>query len=289
MKDSDWQILYELYKTPNMTKVASRLYITQPSLTKRLQAMEEEFQIKIVNRTTKGVEFTREGEVLAQKAQQYLVFMKGIRRELRQLKGNKREIITIGSSYTYNKYVLPEILFEYSKDHSDIRFEVLNEQSNLLFRKACDGEVDVAFVQGDYKGAVLQRRVDEYQAYILTKECIQLEDLPHMSRINYKSNDRSKELLNNWWETHYNLLVPAGMSVGYVDVAWQLVSKGLGYTCCFLPENYENPYNLVLTPMENLDGTPLKRNTWFVYRDVEKRSEGLKDFIAYINKKIVLK
>ena len=37
MKDSDWEILYELYKNPNMTKVANLLYITQPSLTKRLQ------------------------------------------------------------------------------------------------------------------------------------------------------------------------------------------------------------------------------------------------------------
>ena len=40
MKDSDWEILYELYKNPNMTKVANLLYMTQPSLTKRLQHME---------------------------------------------------------------------------------------------------------------------------------------------------------------------------------------------------------------------------------------------------------
>ena len=37
MKDSDWEILYELHRNPNMTKVANLLYITQPSLTKRLQ------------------------------------------------------------------------------------------------------------------------------------------------------------------------------------------------------------------------------------------------------------
>jgi len=42
MKDSDWEILYELHRNPNMTKVANLLYITQPSLTKRLQHMEAE-------------------------------------------------------------------------------------------------------------------------------------------------------------------------------------------------------------------------------------------------------
>ena len=51
MKDSDWLILSELYKNPNMTKVADLLYTTQPSMTKRLQHMEEEFGVTIVDRT----------------------------------------------------------------------------------------------------------------------------------------------------------------------------------------------------------------------------------------------
>lgn len=37
MKDFDWELLHELYKNPNMTKVSNVLYISQPSLTKRLQ------------------------------------------------------------------------------------------------------------------------------------------------------------------------------------------------------------------------------------------------------------
>ena len=34
MKDTDWKILYELYMTPNITKVAEKLFIAQPTLTK---------------------------------------------------------------------------------------------------------------------------------------------------------------------------------------------------------------------------------------------------------------
>ena len=47
MKDSDWRILCELYQTPNITKVAEKLFMTQPTLTKRLQYIEEEFQTRI--------------------------------------------------------------------------------------------------------------------------------------------------------------------------------------------------------------------------------------------------
>ena len=74
MKDSDWVILYELYKNPNMSKVASLLFMTQPSLTKRLKQMESEFQVTIVNRTPKGLEFTKEGEFLANQANVYQRF-----------------------------------------------------------------------------------------------------------------------------------------------------------------------------------------------------------------------
>lgn len=37
MRDIDWKILYELYTTPNITKVAEKLFMAQPTLTKRLQ------------------------------------------------------------------------------------------------------------------------------------------------------------------------------------------------------------------------------------------------------------
>ena len=128
MKDSDWEILYELYKNPNMTKVANLLYITQPSLTKRLQHMEEEFQVTIVNRTPKGLEFTPEGEYLGEQARQYLDFIKKTKAMLEEMKANTDSLITIGSSYTYSKYILSDLLVEYRMTHPNTEFSIVNEQ-----------------------------------------------------------------------------------------------------------------------------------------------------------------
>ena len=100
MKDSDWEILYELYRNPNMTKVANLLYMTQPSLTKRLQHMESEFQVTIVNRTPKGLEFTEEGKFLGKQAEAYLEFLRKTKDKLKEFQENSEGVITIGSSYT---------------------------------------------------------------------------------------------------------------------------------------------------------------------------------------------
>ena len=55
MKDFDWELLHSLHKNPNMTKAVNILYIAQPSLTKRLQYIEAEFDVTIVARTPKGL------------------------------------------------------------------------------------------------------------------------------------------------------------------------------------------------------------------------------------------
>lgn len=289
MKDFDWEILYELRRNPNMTKAANLLYMTQPSLTKRLQKMEAEFQITIVNRTSKGLEFTAEGEYLAKRAELYLDFMKETRTKLAQIKENAEGTITIGSSYTYSKYTLSDVLFQYNQICPNVHFNVINEQSNLLFRKMLDGSIDVGFIRGDYEGPVKQVRIGCNQAYLVTKEPVSLADLPNLQRIEYKTNDRTDELLKGWWQDWFDRLPGPGMMVGYIDVAWQFIQKGLGYTCCFLPDHFDNRYQLCLTPLCYRDGSQVSRNTWFVYSQNKTKTKILEDFIRYITNELTLK
>ena len=195
MKDTDWEILYELYKNPNMTKVADLLYITQPSLTKRLQHMEEEFQVTIVNRTTKGLEFTKEGEYLAQQAKKYLDFINQTRNVLKELKDTSDGEIVIGASYTFSKYTLSDILLSYSKTHPHTRFTIVNDQSNILFRKMFDDSIDVGFIRGDYDGAVNRTLIAVNSAYLVTREPVDFDEIRDMQFIGYKTNDKSRDIL----------------------------------------------------------------------------------------------
>lgn len=289
MKDSDWQILLELYRTQNITKAADRLFITQPSLTKRLKQMEEEFQVRIVKRTTKGVEFTREGEFLAGKAQEYLRFMNGLRRELHEIEDEKKTVIVLGSSYTFSKRELPDILLNYSLQDPDVTFDVQIEQSNLLFRRAVDGDLDAAFIRGDYEGKVEKGRVGEYLGYILTKKPIKVTDILDMDRISYRTNDQTLSIIDGWWREEFGTEPPAGANIGYIDGASQVIARGENYyMIAFLPEDYENTCNLELTPIFHEDGSAVVRNTWFVYKKNRDMSKSLKRFLDYVDDNIVI-
>lgn len=282
MKDSDWLILSELYKNPNMTKVADLLYTTQPSMTKRLQHMEEEFGVSIVNRTAKGLVFTPEGEYLGRQADIYLRFLEETRRELERMKHMGDSVINIGSSYTYSKYDLGELMLRYRRQHPEVHFNVITEGSDSLFRRMLDGTIDVAFIRGDYGGSLNKVLVGRNNAYVVTKEPVILSDLKTMTRIGYSTNRQTQKQLDDWYTEQFSEPAPANMSVGYIDVAWQLVERGAGYVCCFVPENYEGQGRLFLTPMCHRDGTPVSRNTWFFYPKSKRLPEAQADFIRYV-------
>lgn len=72
MKDTDWKILHELYQNKSITKVAGIMYMTQPSITKRIKQIEAEFQTKIIDRTPHGIDFTETGTFLAGQAEKYI-------------------------------------------------------------------------------------------------------------------------------------------------------------------------------------------------------------------------
>lgn len=258
------------------------LYISQPSLTKRVKNMEKEFGVKIINRTSKGVKFTSEGEYLAKKAKEYMEFIKNVKEGLNSYKTELEGTIKVGSPYTYSKFELTDVLFEYSQVNKNVKFEIINDQSNNLFKMVLKNHIELGFICGDFDGDVNKILVKQNKAYIVSKEPINLEKLSQMQRIDYKTNDKSKEILDRWWRKTYGENLPIGMFAGYVEFAWQLVDKGLGYACCFLPDGFEKVYNLCLTPILDDEGNNIIRNTWLVYPKKKQMSTVVKDFVQFV-------
>ena len=282
MKDSDWAILYELHKNPSMTKVAGLFKMTQPSLTKRIKHMEAEFQVKIVERTSHGLKFTKEGEYLAVQAQEVLALNDKIKKGLAELTREEQNSVKLGAAYTYMQHELPNTLLDFARKNPEIQLNVMDAPSDVVLRKLLEGSIDAGFIRGDYEADIGKILVKRDQAYLVTKEPVEIEDLPHMERIRYRSNNRTVALLEDWWNECFEQKSSVGSTVGYLDLAIQLVSKNEGYTICFLPGDYENEDRLCLTPLYRKDGTPVLRNTWFIYPPKEQKNSALCTFTEYI-------
>ena len=183
-------------------------------------------------------------------------FIKDVKHGLYTYKTELEGTIKIGSPYTYSKFELTDVLYRYSQEHKNIKFEIINDQSNNLFRMILENHIELGFVCGDFEGDVDKILVKQNKAYIVSKDPIN---------------------------------PPVGMFAGYVEFAWQLVDKGLWYACCFLPEGFEKVYNLCLTPILDDDGNSIIRNTWLVYPKGKQMSSVVNNFIKFIKDNIEIR
>lgn len=289
MKDDDWIILDALSRNPNISSLARFLYMSQPTLTKRIQHIETEFGIQIAERTPQGLKLTKEGTYLCKRAERYISFAEKTRRELEAMKRSDNHVITIGSSYTFNRYNLWDILSDYNKTDPSACFDVANDLSQNLFRLLLDDKVDVAFVRGDYEGPVEKIHVERAQGYIVSANPVELDDLPKMRRIEYRTSPHTAKLAADWWKERFDTKLPFGMLVGYLSLCWKPIATSEDmYTICFLTDKFENSFNLHLTPIYYADGTPVTRDSWCMYQKSKVLPEHVKSFIDYVASEVAL-
>lgn len=282
MRDNDWRILYELYLTPNITKVAEKMYMTQPTLTKRLQYIEEEFQTRIVSRSTKGVTFTKEGEYLARQAELYLQFRGGIDRRMEAFKQEGLGTIRVASSLTFSKEVLPVLIEKFQKKYPNVSFDIQTSRSTYLAQFLTDGTSDLAFVRGEYECDLYKKRLTTEQAYLISKESLNCDELLKYCRIETIYGESSRKQLNQWWNERFEEGPSCSVTVGFHEVAWEMVRKGVGYSLAFAQENDMKTDGIYYTPLIYKNGTPVKRNTWLIYSKDTEKSPYVEEFIELV-------
>ena len=62
MKIKQLEYLLEVVECGSISKAAQQLFVSQPSLTKSIMGLEEEYGIQILIRKPRGIELTEEGK-----------------------------------------------------------------------------------------------------------------------------------------------------------------------------------------------------------------------------------
>jgi DNA-binding transcriptional LysR family regulator len=86
------------------------LHISQPAVSKHVQALETELGVMLIQRVGKQVILTEEGRLVQQYAEQVLGLAQETQRALRELQGLQRGTLRLGASSTPGIYLLPPVL-----------------------------------------------------------------------------------------------------------------------------------------------------------------------------------
>ena len=281
MRDFDWKIIATLHKYKNISKTANILFIAQPTLTKRIQLIEEELGVSLVVRTTKGVTLTAEGEYVARKAEQILRAIDEIKLNFTNASGGTVGTLRIGVPNSYAVYIMPKLLKEFSDLYPNIKFDIEIAASNEIIKLVENHEVNVGFARGSYTTSLEKVLLADDQVFLVSKDPLDLDKLPELPRIDYAREPSIESAINTWWNQRYKEKPLIRMQVNHGNTAIAMVREGLGYGFFSDRNFFKDAPELYAQPLIFTDGTYFTRKTHLYYVKDETYNQVAMNFINF--------
>lgn len=143
MEFKQLQSFTAVVKHQSFTKAAEKLFLSQPTVSAHVSALEEELGKRLILRTTKSIELTPKGE----EVYDYAVRILGLRDRMMECCAMQpQKIIHLGASTIPSAYILPELLPEFGALFPDTYFSIHQSDSQGVVDALKEGIFDVGMI-----------------------------------------------------------------------------------------------------------------------------------------------
>lgn len=281
MNLKDWEILATINQEGNISKAAKKLFLTQPAVTLRIKKIEKDLSVKILYRTNRGAQLTPQGEYLANQSLGILKQVDNIKSSLQSMNNPLAGTIKIGAANFMMRYKLPEILLQFKRKYPLVNYIVTTGWSSDIFKLMQDEDVHISFVRGNYEWKDSKHLLFDEPLCIASMRKIDIEMLPELPRIDYKTDYKLKELINTWWMENFTDAPKVNMVVARTDICKQMLIDGLGYA--ILPKlvvrDVPNMYTIDLI---DKNSETIVRPSWMLYKKSTTEIPIVNAFVEFI-------
>lgn len=130
----------------SILKAANELHISQPPLSKQMQALEKELGVTLFERTSRGIRLTVKGELLYKKALSLISYSESILTELQQ---PAADTINIGIVTSATDFTL-SLMDSFCRTR-DVKFSIYEKDSFEHIKMLEKGLLDVALVRSPFE------------------------------------------------------------------------------------------------------------------------------------------
>ncbi len=140
----------------SIRKAADALFLSQPTVTARIKALEKELDTELFNRHGRRMTLTEKGKAFVPYAEQMI---HSYRQGKKQLKGgNNQKEIVIGANIITSQYFIPFALPLWKQAHPHLHFTFISASNDVLIDKLLKKQVDVALIKD-----VLHNRLQNHE------------------------------------------------------------------------------------------------------------------------------
>ena len=153
----------------SFSAAAEHCFVTQPSLSMQVKALEEELGVVLLDRSKKPVIPTEAGEVVLSRARETIKAYKCIRESVAELKGETAGKLRLGVIPTVAPYLLHKFLPAFVRDYPKVELEISEMVTADIVEALRRDRLDAALVAGGTCGEGIAEHElfgDRFFAYV---------------------------------------------------------------------------------------------------------------------------
>jgi LysR family transcriptional regulator, cys regulon transcriptional activator len=135
----------------NITAAALKLHTSQPGVSKQLKLLEEELGFQIFLREGRSLtRMTPVGAQIVERAQRILHELKSIRRLSDDLRNEAGGVLSIGTTHTQARYVLPQVIRAFRERYPEVKLHLHQGTSEQIAEMMDADQIDFAIATGSH-------------------------------------------------------------------------------------------------------------------------------------------
>lgn len=143
---SIYKIFNTVAKTGNISNAAKELYISQPAISKSITKLEENLNVKLFHRTSRGVHLTKEGMVLYESTKTAFDALLQGEENIRKINQLGIGHLRIGVSTTLCKYILLPYLKNFVLRYPHIKITIECQSTLKTLELLAQGKIDIGLI-----------------------------------------------------------------------------------------------------------------------------------------------
>ena len=243
-----------IYEEGSLTKAAEKLFLTQPSLSKYIITLEDNYGMRIFDRSTSPWGLTDFGEEFIRVSREALCLNRHLEQKIQDIQNFKFGKLSVGIPVTRATHLLPQLLPVFQERYPDIKLQIVEKSSSALEELLLRGALDlIVFYQDDVNPLLNYQLLGKEKLYLVTAPGYIYGTQPgqrfHEIVYNYSLEEKPFILLHEMQRTRkiaerifldYKIKPQVQVVTRQLELATKLCIKGLGVT--FTTETLRNSF-----------------------------------------------
>ena len=144
MEIGQLQAFLAVVREGSFTNAANRLNLTQPSLSARIQQLEQSLNGELFMREKRPVQLTPIGEIFIDYAERALGILEAGQEAVRTASLGEAGRVSVACPFSLATYLMPEVVRRFGQTHDQAELSLVNGPSDFAVNQLLDGIVNLA-------------------------------------------------------------------------------------------------------------------------------------------------